>query len=276
MSTMQHIPMELMFAMRKRYGLEQFVETGTYHGQSAIMATSQFDTVTTCDIDPKKVNRLTGLRLPSPKRLIAICGHSPDVLRTIFASPDCKPALVWLDALDNPVAGRFDGEPTALLGYIPGAMQLIRDYADEYFVRLAGETRAVDLTAAASVSVPAATADAHALNRTTADGRFAAKTPTVTPKTDAYTLALADAGTIITVAHADAKVISVPLNATAAFPVGTIINVVRYGAGAVSVTAVDGVTLNGANEGSVSVSTRYQGVTLLKIATDEWIVSGSI
>ena len=31
----------------------------------------------------------------------------------------------------------------------------------------------VDLTAAASVSVPAASADAHALNRTTADGRYA-------------------------------------------------------------------------------------------------------
>jgi hypothetical protein len=95
---MQSIPLELMFAMRKRFGLEQFVETGTYHGKSAMLATSQFDLVTTCDIDPEKVKRLTGLRLPSPKRLVAICGNSPDVLRTIFADPDCKPALVWLDA----------------------------------------------------------------------------------------------------------------------------------------------------------------------------------
>ena len=138
-----------------------------------------------------------------------------------------------------------------------------------------GATAAIDLTGAASVSGPAATADAHLLRRQDGDARYGLKTPTVTPKTDAYTLALADAGTIITVTHEDAKVISVPLNATVEFPTGTVVNIVRGGAGAVEVTAVDGVTLNGENEGSVSIADQYQGVTLLKIDTNTWIASGA-
>ena len=113
------------------------------------------------------------------------------------------------------------------------------------------------------------------MRRQDGDARYGLKTPTVTPKTDAYTLALADAATIITVTHADAKVISVPLNATVAFPTGTVVNIVRGGAGAVAATGVAGVTLNGADGGSVSIAARYQGVTLLKIDTNTWIASGA-
>ena len=98
MTTMQHIPVELMFAMKHRYGLQQFIETGTYQGQSAMLALAQFDTVTTCDIDPAKIDRLKDLRLPVPKRLLAICGNSPEVLSVLFDDPECLPALVWLDA----------------------------------------------------------------------------------------------------------------------------------------------------------------------------------
>lgn len=98
MSTMQHIPVELMFAMRKRYGLEQFIETGTYHGASAMLATAQFDMVTTCDIDPAKIERLKGLRVPEPKRFTAICGNSPDVLKSLLDDSACLPALIFLDA----------------------------------------------------------------------------------------------------------------------------------------------------------------------------------
>ena len=98
MPTMQHIPVDLMVAMQARYGLQQFVETGTYHGQSALLATANFDMVTTCDIDAANIERLAGLQLPPPKRLRAVCVTSPVLLRSIFADPTCAPALVFLDA----------------------------------------------------------------------------------------------------------------------------------------------------------------------------------
>ena len=126
------------------------------------------------------------------------------------------------------------------------------------------------------VSVAAATEDGHALNRTTADGRYGLLSPALNAQTDTtYTLALADAGKVVTCENADPVAVSVPLNATAAYPTGTVINVIQKGAGVVTVAGVDGVTLNGANEGSVAIAARWQGVTLLKIGTDTWIASGA-
>ena len=101
MTTMQTIPVDLMVSLRDRYGLQQFVETGTFHGDTAIRALAYFDTVTTCEISPEQVailRRRLPSDLPPPKKLRLVCGNSPDVLRDVFAGPECLPALVWLDA----------------------------------------------------------------------------------------------------------------------------------------------------------------------------------
>jgi len=95
---MQHIPVPLMLAMQLRYGLRQFVETGTFHGASTLLAIPHFDLVTTCDIYERYVAPFRGLRIGSGRKLVAICGSSPDVLARVFGPPDCPPALVWLDA----------------------------------------------------------------------------------------------------------------------------------------------------------------------------------
>ena len=59
---MQSVPLELMFAMRKRFGLEQFIETGTYHGKSALLATSQFDVqLDGSDGEPSKLEFLASI-----------------------------------------------------------------------------------------------------------------------------------------------------------------------------------------------------------------------
>lgn len=91
-----------------------------------------------------------------------------------------------------------------------------------------------------------------------------------------YTLALADAGRVVTMANASANVLTVPANATVALPVETIINVLQKGAGVTTITGAAGVTINGSSAGSVAISAQWQGVSLLKIATDDWIVSGAL
>ena len=102
-------------------------------------------------------------------------------------------------------------------------------------------------------------------------------TPTVNAQTGTtYTLALVDAGAVVTATNADAVTVTVPTNAAIAYPVGTVINVLQGGAGAVTVEGDTGVTVNGVSGGSVTTTTQYQGATLLKVATDEWIISGAV
>jgi len=86
-----------------------------------------------------------------------------------------------------------------------------------------------------------------------------------------YTLALADGGNVVTMSNASANTLTIPTNASVAFPTGTIILVYQLGAGATTITADTGVTLNGISAGSGTMNTQYGGVSLLKIGTDTWV-----
>lgn len=90
-----------------------------------------------------------------------------------------------------------------------------------------------------------------------------------------YTLAIGDANDIITMNNAGANTINVPLNATVAFPVGTVISIIQLGAGATTVDAATGVTMNGVNGGAATVSAQHDAVSLVKIATDVWNIAGA-
>lgn len=92
-----------------------------------------------------------------------------------------------------------------------------------------------------------------------------------------YTLVLTDAGKQVTMSNASASTLTVPTNATVAFDVGVVIKVIQLGAGAVTLTPAGGVTfttpynLVGGNT-SFPMS-QYQVATLIKQATNTWIVS---
>lgn len=95
-----------------------------------------------------------------------------------------------------------------------------------------------------------------------------------------YTLVLADQSKVISMSNAGANTLTIPANASVAFPVGTKIEVWRLGAGITTIAGATGVTLQG-NGGSVSagscdIQTQYGGATLTKILTDTWMVGGDI
>jgi hypothetical protein len=90
-----------------------------------------------------------------------------------------------------------------------------------------------------------------------------------------YTLALADAGQVVDCNNAAAVTVTVPLNATIAFPVGAWIDLVQYGAGQVTVSPAGGVTLRSAGS-ATRTRVRYSALTLVKRATDEWYLMGDL
>jgi hypothetical protein len=71
-----------------------------------------------------------------------------------------------------------------------------------------------------------------------------------------------------------ANTVTVPLNATQAFPIGSQINIIQAGAGATTVVATGGVTINATP--SLVLRAQYSSATLVKVATDTWDLVGDL
>lgn len=99
--------------------------------------------------------------------------------------------------------------------------------------------------------------------------------PTIVDVTASKTLALTDEGKMQDCNSASAIEITIPLNSSVAFAVGTSIAINRLGAGTVTVKVTSGVTLNGATA-DIAIATQYKGAVLRKLATDTWLLQGDI
>ena len=88
-----------------------------------------------------------------------------------------------------------------------------------------------------------------------------------------YTLVLADAHKLVTLSNASAITLTVPTNASVAFDIGDQVNLLQLGAGQVTVSGA-GVTLR--SQGSkLKLNGQYSTATLVKIASDEWVLLGN-
>jgi hypothetical protein len=96
-----------------------------------------------------------------------------------------------------------------------------------------------------------------------------------TAKTASYTLVLTDAAQLINMNVASANNLTVPLNSSVAFPIGTQILVYQSGAGQTTLVATSGVTIR--SQGSkLKIQGQYGIAGLLKIGTDEWVAYGNL
>jgi len=94
-------------------------------------------------------------------------------------------------------------------------------------------------------------------------------------RTASYTLVLTDQNKIVEMNVATANNLSVPTNASVAFPIGTEIAITQYGAGKTTVVAISGVTIRSAG-GLLSLSAQYASATLVKVGNNEWYLIGSL
>jgi hypothetical protein len=90
----------------------------------------------------------------------------------------------------------------------------------------------------------------------------------------AYTLVLADAGKLIYISYSGAG-ITIPTNASVAFPVGTQIDFWQAGAAATTFTAAGGVTI-ASDAGKLKTGGQYTGASMVQITANYWILMGSI
>jgi len=96
-----------------------------------------------------------------------------------------------------------------------------------------------------------------------------------------YTFVLSDNGKLVTSNNASAQTLSIPTNASVAYPIGAQINVAWItGAGQPTISAVTSGTTTVLSTGATSTAPKLRVAnsvaSCIKIATDIWLVTGDI
>lgn len=108
---------------------------------------------------------------------------------------------------------------------------------------------------------------------TALDGKVASFTE-INQKTSAYTTVLSDRDKLVEVSSGSGVTVTIPTNASVAYPVGTSIDILQTGSGQVTIAGAGGVTVN-ATPG-LKLRTQWSSATLFKRATDTWVVFGDL
>jgi hypothetical protein len=94
-------------------------------------------------------------------------------------------------------------------------------------------------------------------------------------QTASYTLVAADRGKLVEMNVGSANTLTVPLNSSVAFPIGTQIDILQVGSGKTTVAgATVGVTIN-ATPG-LAIRAQWGGATLIKRAENTWVLIGDL
>jgi hypothetical protein len=93
-------------------------------------------------------------------------------------------------------------------------------------------------------------------------------------QTASYTLVLGDKAKVVEMAVGSANNLTVPANASVAYPVGTQIHIVQVGSGQTTVVASAGVTINTAT--TLKLRAQWSAATLIKRAENTWVLAGDL
>jgi hypothetical protein len=93
-----------------------------------------------------------------------------------------------------------------------------------------------------------------------------------------YTLALSDNGKLVTLANASPVAVTIPTNGSVALPVGAVIMMSAFGAGAVTISGAGGVTVvsGGATAASPVIRAQYSSVGCIQTSANNWLVVGDL
>ncbi len=133
-------------------------------------------------------------------------------------------------------------------------------------------------TTLTNLAVPSCSGATSALTWTTSTG-FGCNTISysagaVGTQTSNYTLVLGDQSNTVLLSSGSAITATIPPNASVAFPVGAQVVLIQYGAGASSLVAGAGVTID--RPSTLNFIGQYSIVMVIKIATNEWIATGAL
>ena len=97
----------------------------------------------------------------------------------------------------------------------------------------------------------------------------------INAQTASYTAVLTDDGKLVTMSNASANNFTVPPNSSVAFGIGTQLNIAQLGAGATTLVAGAGVTINSAGT-KLTLDAQYAVATVVKTDTNTWFAVGNL
>lgn len=103
---------------------------------------------------------------------------------------------------------------------------------------------------------------------------FAPSTLVTNAQVASYTLVLTDKDKLVEISNASANNLTVPLNSSVAYPIGSQINILQTGVGQTTVVATGGVTIN-ATPG-LKLRAQWSSATLIKRAENTWVLIGDL
>jgi hypothetical protein len=158
--------------------------------------------------------------------------------------------------------GYLDGVTSAIQTQLNAKQAVVSGVDDTEIGYLNGVTSAIQtqIDTKASTSSVSAKTD-KILTRTTQTGT-------------SYTLVLGDADTMVTLTNAGAITLTVPLNSSVAYPVGTQIHLLQGGAGQVTVAGASGVTV--VSTPGLKLRAQWSSATCIKLTSDSWVLVGDL
>jgi hypothetical protein len=174
----------------------------------------------------------------------------------------------------NALVEKFDIS-AILLQYSERANELIDDLEAAYLVMQQTGIPVHHGTHASGSSDPIPPASIGAASLTGGKVTPTEASSAIATYTASHTLALADAGKLLREDSTGAIVVTIPTNATVAFPVGTEIEICRWNTGAVIFSFASGVNW-GSLDGLSSISGMYGVAALKQISNNVWLLAGAL
>lgn len=90
-----------------------------------------------------------------------------------------------------------------------------------------------------------------------------------------YTFSLFDTGKTLVFSNSSSISLTVPLESSANFAIGQMFTILQKGTGQITISGSVGVTINSLS-GNNKISGQYGEARLVKIASNEWLLSGDL
>jgi len=190
----------------------------------------------------------------------------------------------WVDATDAWTSSEHINLASGKAIYLNGTLETaatqtltnktIDGASNTLTVRLGSDISGFGTGVATFLATPSSANWASMLTDEIGTGNVLLSDMATSAQTASYTLVLADKAKVVEMNVASANNLTVPLNATVAFPVGTQIHMVQVGSGQTTVVATGGVTINSAT--TLKLRAQWAAATLIKRAENTWVLVGDL
>jgi hypothetical protein len=202
--------------------------------------------------------------------------YAPLASPTLTGVPAAPTATLGTNTTQIATTAFVKAETAALVDSAPATLDTLNELAaalgdDANFATTITNTLAnkLDVSSASSTYLTQASASTTYATKTYSDS------VNINSQSASYTLVLADAGKTIEMNVASANDLTIPLNSSVDFPVGTSVDIIQYGSGSTTLVGDVGVTIR-SNLGYRTIGSQYSGATIYKRDTNEWLAIGNL